>query len=68
MRLPWSATQATLAHEPVAFERREMCADGVISEVQLFREVFNGARRASQDRHDLPARTLKKSIIELHRF
>jgi hypothetical protein len=56
-----------LAHEPVAFERCEMCADGVVSEVQLFRELFNGARRASQDRNDLPARTLKESVIQRHR-
>jgi hypothetical protein len=67
MWLARAAPQSALPHESIALERREMRPDRVISEIQLFRQVFDRAGGASQDRDDLPARTLKKPFIQLHR-
>jgi hypothetical protein len=43
-----------------------MGPDSVVGKVELFRQLINRARRAAQNRNDLPASAIEKAFIQLH--
>src|SRR5262249_50199370 len=68
VRLPRAATKTTLPHKSIALERCEMCADGVVGEIELLRQVFDSARHTAQECNDLTARALEKALIKRDRL
>jgi hypothetical protein len=63
MRLAMTSLEPALTDEPVPLKRKEMCPNGVISQLQLFSKLIDCSRGRSQQVNDAATRAIKESFI-----
>ena len=63
VRPPPAATHAALLDKTIALEAEEVCAHGVISQLQRGGKIINGAGFVPQQGEDSPARGSEQAFI-----
>jgi hypothetical protein len=64
VRLAHPPLDAALPDEAVPLKAQEVCADGVVGQPELFRQLVHGADPAAQQPHHTPACAVEEPLVK----